>query len=108
MRGCLTALLLCLSSAFLHLTAQHNNEFYVRGAHVTIESYATLHVQGDVHLDEGTSSEKGGFHILGILELRQCTEWAGCDQSMEGLVGGNECTPGAFVWMGDRRCHLTV
>lgn len=67
MRGkILIFFLLC--ACFSH--AQHSNELYIKGAHVTIENGAILHVQGDVHLDQGIAFEKGRFNVDGILELR--------------------------------------
>lgn len=45
------------------------NEFYINGALVTLESNALVHVQGDVHLDnEGVS--QGQLNNDGLLELR--------------------------------------
>ena len=46
------------------------HELNIEGAHVTIESGATLHVQGNVHLDEGNASQKGRLNNDGLLEIR--------------------------------------
>lgn len=62
------ALLFLFSSYFLN--AQHSNEFYIDGAHVTVSSGITLHIQGDFHLDEGPSAEKGRLNNDGVVELR--------------------------------------
>jgi len=67
MRGLLSVLFLCW---YVILSAQHSNEFYIDGAHVTIQSGAKLHIQGDFLLDEGVSGEKGRFNNDGTLELR--------------------------------------
>ncbi len=70
-----TILLLALLVLVALVQAQHNYEFYIKGAHVTVTAGTTgnevgLHVQGDIHLDEGTSTEKGTFNNDGIVELR--------------------------------------
>ncbi|MCP4125113.1 MAG: T9SS type A sorting domain-containing protein [Bacteroidetes bacterium] len=61
--------MLLLSMTVFQLYSQHSNEFYIKGAHVTIQSGAKLHVQGDVHLDEG-GGQAGRLNNDGVLELR--------------------------------------
>jgi hypothetical protein len=45
------------------------NEFYLNGAHVTLQSNALLHVQGDFHLD-GDATYNGSLNNDGLMELR--------------------------------------
>lgn len=56
-------LLLCMGVAF-GSQAQHNNEFYNKGAVVHIESGAEVHVIGDVHMYEAT----GRLENYGLLK----------------------------------------
>lgn len=58
----LTALSIIISMSYAQ------NEFYIKGASVTIQSGALLHVQGDFHLDEGVST--GELDNDGVIEVR--------------------------------------